>query len=202
MRTLSALVTALSLGGCATQPPSIADMVQHVRSAFDPGQQSCSSPSSITHGQAHLAQAQCFTENPAAQSKPSVLAAQAHTSQQIVDAGPGVFNTRGQASPRIDGDEIAVAILTSVPTLDVEASCHSAESLGADRNVNLCLAVESSAREQLVQKWTKFPSADRSHCARYTTAGSGGTYTDLLTCLEMEVDVKTLHAKNISTANQ
>jgi hypothetical protein len=177
-------------------------MVQHVRSAFDAGQQSCSSPSSIARGQAQLAQAQCFTENPAVQSRPSILAAEAHTSQQIVNVRPGAFNARGQASPGFDGDQKAVAILTSVPTLDVEASCHSAESLGADRNVDLCLSVESSARQQLVQKWTEFPSADRSHCARYTTAGSGGTYTDLLTCLEMEVDVKTLHAKNISTANQ
>jgi hypothetical protein len=91
---------------------------------------------------------------------------------------------------------------TSVPLLNVEASCRYAGDIGADTNVNRCLSDESSARDQLVRRWSDFPVADRSQCSRYSTRSGGGTYSDLLTCLEMSRYAGELHAKNRALARQ
>jgi hypothetical protein len=137
--------------------------------------------------------------NLVARKKPSAQTAETHTQQPIVNTRSLVFNA---PSPKLDGDQKAGVVLGGVPTLDIEAICRPSEILGVDRNVARCLSVESGARDQLARKWIEFPSADRSHCARYTTRGGGGTYTDLLTCLEMDLDASNLNAKNRSVANQ
>jgi hypothetical protein len=199
MRTFGAMVTALSLGACA-QPLTRADMAAQIRSDFGAGKQSCAGRSPTSPGQNHLGQAKCVTANPVAQSKPSVQTAETNTKQRIVNIHPPVSNTHGQAPPqKLDGHE---TVAEAVPTLNSDASCHLADNLAVDENTNHCLAVESGARDQLDQKWTEFPSADRSHCMRYTTASGGGTYTGLLTCLEMEMHVRNLQLKNRSVANQ
>jgi hypothetical protein len=87
-------------------------------------------------------------------------------------------------------------VATTVPRLNVEASCRYAGDIGADTNVNRCRSDESSARDQLVQRWSDFAVADRSQCSRYSTRGGGGTYTDLLTCLEMSRYAGELHTKS------
>ena len=43
---------------------------------------------------------------------------------------------------------------------------------------------------QLARDWSRFPPADRANCLRST--GSSGTYTDLLTCLEIKRDARQL----------
>jgi hypothetical protein len=175
MRTLSAIVTALSLGACAAQP-HITDIAAQIRSDFGSGKQGC----------ADRSQPKCFTANPAPPSRPSVETAETHPKQRIVNAHPPL--------PKLDGPQETVT--EGVPTLNSEASCHLVDF---DQSVERCFSLESRARDQLAHKWTEFPSADRSHCMRYSSAG---TYTDLLTCLEMEVDVRNLHAKSRSVANQ
>jgi hypothetical protein len=84
-------------------------------------------------------------------------------------------------------------VSNAVPTLDVEASCHYAADVAIDRNVNRCLLDEGRAREELAHKWSEFPAAYRSQCSRYASRSGGGTYTDLLTCLEMD-----LHAGEVN----
>lgn len=189
MRTLSAMVAALSLGGCAAQPLALADMAAQIRSDFPAGKQSCAG------------QENCFHPNPVAQSKPGVQAAERHAKQRIVDVNPLDFNALEPARPpKPEGARETFA--EGVPTLNSEASCHPTENLAVDQNVDRCLSAESSARDQLAHKWAEFPSADRSHCARYTTSGGGGTYTDLLTCLEMDLDARNLNTKNRTAADQ
>lgn len=99
-------------------------------------------------------------------------------------------------------DDIGEEEPTSVPRLNVEASCRYAGDIGADTNVNRCLLDENSARDQLVHRWSDFPVADRSRCSRYSTRSGGGTYSDLLTCLEMSRYAGELHAKNRALARQ
>jgi hypothetical protein len=91
---------------------------------------------------------------------------------------------------------------TGVPRLDVEASCRYAGAMGADTNVNRCLSDENSARDRLVDRWSDFPVADRSQCSRYSTRSGGGTYSDLLTCLEMSRYAGELHVKDRALARQ
>jgi hypothetical protein len=193
MRALSAaMVAALSLGGCAP-PLAFVDFAAQIRRDFGLGQQSCAGPFSTA--QNHTAQANCFHESPVAQSKPSVLT-ETHTKQRLVNLSAG-----GRASPpKLDGAYKTAGVAAEIPTLNFEASCHLADNLAVDQNANYCLAVEGRARDQLAHRWAEFPSEDRSQCARYTSAGGGGTYTDLLTCLESKLFVRNLHEKNRSVA--
>ena len=55
-----------------------------------------------------------------------------------------------------------------------------------------CQKSEQAARDLLVQQWTSFLAADRGSCYRLTTTGTPGTYTELLTCLEMKRDARKL----------
>jgi hypothetical protein len=80
----------------------------------------------------------------------------------------------------------------SAPRLDVEGSCRKAEALGVGQTTDDCLSSENEARAQLVGRWIEFSSADRSLCTRSSIAGGGGTYTELLTCLELATIAKTL----------
>jgi hypothetical protein len=98
-----------------------------------------------------------------------------------------------QSEPIIERQSLApVEARASAPRLDAEASCRRAEALGVGQTTDDCLLSENDARAQLISRWTEFPGADRSLCTRSSTAGGGGTYTELLTCLEMEMLAKTL----------
>lgn len=143
----------------------------------------------------------CSIANPVAQSKASVQTGEPHTKPRIVNNHPPGFKAPGPLPPPklASANEIVVE---SIPTLNLEASCHLADNLAVDQNVNHCLALENNARDQLARRWAVFPNNDRSHCIRYSSAGGGGTYTDLLSCLETEVDARRLHAKSRSAANQ
>jgi hypothetical protein len=176
LRTLRPVVGALLLNACAAQPQglNLADVA-----AEDISRQSTAiyptSPTQIR----------------VAQSEPTLQAGLTPADQPFVNPpalapAPVVTGTVGRSA--------------GVPTLDSKANCRMAETLGIAQNADTCLLLENSARHQLVSRWAEFPSADRSHCVRYSTAGGGGTYTDLLTCLEMERTVKNLHSRNQSVA--
>jgi hypothetical protein len=200
MRNLSALVAALSLGACAARPPTHADLAAQIRSDFGAGKQSCAdrSPTGPAQNPAHT---KCVTGNPVVESKPSVQTAETRTKHRIVIDHPAGFNTLGPA-PQPKLASANETVVEAVPTLNSEANCHLPDNIAVPENANRCLLVENSARDELTHRWIEFPGADRSHCTRYTTAGGGGTYTGLLTCLEMERHVRNLPVKNRSVANQ
>ena len=83
-----------------------------------------------------------------------------------------------------------------VPTINVQPSCRAAAAGGIGQGMEACLADETSARDQLAQDWGRFPQTDRSSCVRLTTLGGGGTYTELLTCLEVKRDARNLPKEN------
>ena len=82
----------------------------------------------------------------------------------------------------------------SVPTINVVPSCRGGAAVGFDKSVDVCLAQEMSARDQLANEWERFSSADRSSCTSVATIGGGGSYTGLLSCLEMKRDARNLRA--------
>jgi hypothetical protein len=104
---------------------------------------------------------------PLAQSEPIIEATRVHEEQSLAP----------------------VEARATVPRLDAKASCRRAEALGVGQTTDDCLLSENEARAQLISRWTEFPSAYRSLCTRSST---GGTYTELLTCLEMGMIAKTL----------
>lgn len=91
-----------------------------------------------------------------------------------------------------------IAAGQDVPTINVAPSCKSAAAgyAGLTQEFESCLRSEEAAREILVREWDKFTAADRSSCHRLTTTGTPGTYTELLTCLEMRRDARALPSQN------
>jgi hypothetical protein len=93
------------------------------------------------------------------------------------------------------------AAADGVPTINVQPSC-KAESdgiIGLKQDVEVCLKAEQNVRNELSQQWNGFPAADRASCVRLTTMSKAGTYTELLTCLEMKRDAAKL-PKDTGTA--
>ena len=89
---------------------------------------------------------------------------------------------------------VSTAGAQGVPKIDIGPSCQAAAagSLGVNQDFEGCRKSEEAARDLLVQQWDSFPTADRNSCFRLTTTGTPGTYTELLTCLEMRRDARAL----------
>ena len=88
-----------------------------------------------------------------------------------------------------------IAAAQGVPTIDIAPSCRAAAKVstaGMQQDYESCLNSENSARDLLVKQWNSFLAADRGSCFRLTTTGTPGTYTELLTCLEMKRDARKL----------
>jgi hypothetical protein len=83
-----------------------------------------------------------------------------------------------------------------VPSWNVEPSCRVEVNrtipLG---DVQVCMENERAARDQLAKEWEQFASADKSHCLRLSMLGGEPSYTDLLTCLELQRDARMLREK-------
>jgi hypothetical protein len=173
MRTFAIMIVALLLDACTALPqgPSFDAMAEHIHWLLDSESQSTAT---------YRASVQ---QTLLARSKPTITATRTRAEQPFV-----------APVPSLAGEPVAAH--ASVPTLYVEANCRMAETLGANQKADVCLSLEDSAREQLVGRWTEFPSTDRSLCTRSSTAGGGGTYTELLTCLEMQTFAKNIGLKS------
>lgn len=104
----------------------------------------------------------------------------------------------------------ALAMATSpvraddIPTLHVEQVCHgivnqSGDSLTAgDPKVAFqqCMDAEKADREALAKEWSTFTADDKRHCTDESRMGGDSSYTELITCLEMARDVRSLRAGN------
>ena len=91
-----------------------------------------------------------------------------------------------------------IAIPKGFPNIDFARSCRATAQVGFAQGVGIaqgtdgCMSSETEARNQLARDWNLFSPADRSSCTKLTTMGGGGTYTSLLTCLELKRDVAML----------
>jgi len=81
-----------------------------------------------------------------------------------------------------------------VPKYDVSKSCKTdVQAYQGTGNRAGCLADEQSARETLVAQWTQFAPENRTRCSLMVGDPAGPqSYVELLTCLQMAKDVKTL----------
>jgi len=104
-----------------------------------------------------------------------------------------------------------VAAGDGVPRLNVEQVCQGIAEQGgvtfrdpavAQEKKN-CLDSEQAMREQLIKEWSSFLPADRTHCVNESVMGGESSYTELLTCLEMARDVRTMREQqaNPTTSN-
>jgi hypothetical protein len=78
---------------------------------------------------------------------------------------------------------------SSVPKLDVRATCRRAQPLsaGGERSArDSSLNDEMAAQKELITKWSTFKSGAQSVCLQETKIGGGPSYVELITCLELD----------------
>jgi hypothetical protein len=100
----------------------------------------------------------------------------------------------------------AVTVLVAgdpVPSWNIEPSCRveMSKTIPAG-DMQVCMDDERAARDQLTKEWEQFASADKAHCLRLSTLGGEPSYADLLTCLELQRDARTLREKEGKAAEQ
>ena len=86
-----------------------------------------------------------------------------------------------------------IAVADTVPAWNFEPSCRGGMDVGSNQTQRFqkCMSEEAAARTKLQGSWTKYPAADRTVCADTAKLGTP-SYVELLTCLEMALEVKGL----------
>jgi len=90
----------------------------------------------------------------------------------------------------------AVARADSPPKLDVGPSCEAAArgAITAGRDKDACMSDEHTAESSLAQNWSKYDAADKTQCIGNVKTGGPASYVELLSCLEIMRDAKTIRA--------
>jgi hypothetical protein len=84
---------------------------------------------------------------------------------------------------------VGPALADSVPNLDVEQTCKSAQAAGSglsDRaSYDGCLRSERDAKHQAEQHWGSYTAASKRQCEAQFKAGGYPSYVEMVTCLEL-----------------
>lgn len=86
----------------------------------------------------------------------------------------------------------------AVPVLDVKPTCRAVASrgLGNLTTVERCVEQETSAHNDLAQRWWTFELADRRQCIAQTSTGGIPSYVELLTCITIAADARALERRD------
>lgn len=88
---------------------------------------------------------------------------------------------------------MVLAAGATMPDINPEPACRAAAMRAVPvGDTEICLRKESEARHELIRKWDLFSDADKATCIPLHTAGGAPTYTELLTCLEIMRDARSL----------
>jgi len=92
------------------------------------------------------------------------------------------------------GVQLQSAMADEVPTYDVRKSCKAdLQQYSSAQSATGCLTDEQNARTTLVSQWTQFAPDSRTRCMQMVGDPAGPqSYVELLTCLQMAKDVKSL----------
>jgi hypothetical protein len=109
----------------------------------------------------------------------------------------------------IFGVGLITPVVDSVPTLNVEQVCQGIAQQGGvsfhDADIAVekknCLDSENATRDEIKKQWSSFSSADKIACTNESEMGGDSSYTELLTCLEMARDVRTMHSESQTAAH-
>lgn len=86
-----------------------------------------------------------------------------------------------------------VSAAERVPTFDIRPTCAGAESdISVSRTIASCQQSEQQAREALNTQWQNFPATDKASCVAETNIGGFPSYVQVLTCLELARDARTM----------
>jgi hypothetical protein len=79
-------------------------------------------------------------------------------------------------------------VADTAPNFDIARECKFEG--GIKPTQERCAADEAQARNQLQNEWKQFGPDAKKQCNQETTADDSPSYVELLTCLEMERDVR------------
>jgi hypothetical protein len=96
---------------------------------------------------------------------------------------------------------LLVAAADRVPTFDIGPTCQGATAgAGAGgRGPEICFRTELTARDQLAEQWNSFSAGERDRCVSLTTMTRMPSYVQVLVCLEMTRDARSLRAPSQRT---
>ena len=105
-------------------------------------------------------------------------------------------------APIFVGMHILVATTGDVPRVEIEKTCRASEKAIKDVFGNSvmgnifenCMEDEKANLEQLLKDWGTYPAAAKAQCVQ--PAVYMPNYTEWLTCLEMERDVRKMRLEN------
>jgi hypothetical protein len=100
------------------------------------------------------------------------------------------------------GAQLMIPVVDSVPTLNVDQVCTGIAQQGGvtfhdsaiAQEKKDCLDSEQAIRDELAKQWSSFNATDKVACTNESRMGGDSSYTELLTCLEMARDVRSMHA--------
>jgi hypothetical protein len=86
------------------------------------------------------------------------------------------------------------ALADSPPELNVGPSCDAAArgAIAAGRDREACMGDERAAKDLLAKGWDKYAPADKSQCVGMNSKGGPASYVELLSCLEIMRDAKSI----------
>ena len=95
-------------------------------------------------------------------------------------------------APLLVGSHLLL-VADSVPVFDVKKICAIASAF-AGRDSKSCIKSEEATREQLKKSWGEFSAKDKVGCVATAKIGGSPSYTEVITCLEMNRDLQKLRA--------
>jgi hypothetical protein len=89
-----------------------------------------------------------------------------------------------------------LTVADMVPAFDVKQTCRSTEiaALFPGQNLETCIETEEATRELLKQGWGEFSATNKAECISSVKTRAPPSYSELLTCLEMKRDGKSMRA--------
>jgi hypothetical protein len=111
------------------------------------------------------------------------------------------LNTMAVASLLL-GLQVAVAVADGPPKLDLAATCDAAArfSISAGRDKEACLGDEGEAQTTLAKNWSKYNVDDKNQCVGTVKTGGPPSYVELLSCIEILRDAKSIREGDQITA--
>ncbi len=89
------------------------------------------------------------------------------------------------------GSQLLITVAEGVPEFDVTPGCRAATTV-MPASFDACMRDEQAARAQLASQWENFAAPDRETCAQNERSGGTPSYVELLTCLQIARDAKSL----------
>ena len=106
-------------------------------------------------------------------------------------------------APIFLGSQLVIAAADGVPTIDVQKTCQAAASVTSatttQNDVDICVASERRAREQLVKDWAQYTVADKARCVQAGPKVYLPSYVEWITCLELAAAVKKIREESPAT---